>query len=402
MTQRSDGLLPPALRHVQRDLLSASDEQLTRIVGLMDGMERRGSADALIAPARARLAQLRPARPLAFTRLLFMPLDPLLVEGPKWSRGGLGLPRTALLPLAAQVRAELGVLAAQLDAVIRGGQTDDAALVLLAGMMLWPAAAAALERASAPDGWTKATGLGHADHAAIARCAACVLSEAVWIHTATRACAEGLGPDTKELGRLLEAATARHPTPPGALLAVLMARVPAAVALIGQAATPPAPGSLHAEPAIEFLLDRLEAAPFPGPDSTDPAVALQCAAALLDGLEAPGPGQRPSRKPRTERLRRLLDEHCQARFSETLDRQVLAPLPNAVAQGEMATLEEAARRLRRLEFAGRRLGGGNHYDRLLRTAAQQISAGEHGSPVERARLVEILAGPEAALALLRR
>jgi hypothetical protein len=401
MAQCPDGLLPPTLRHVQRDLLSASDEQLTRIVGLLDGMERRGSADALIAPARVRLAQLRPARPLAFARLLFIPLDPLLVPAPQWSRGRLGLPRTAVLPLAAQVRAELGGLAAEVDAMIRHGRADDAALVLLAGTMLWPAAAAVLAQAPAPAGWTEATGLGSADHAAIARCAACVLSEAVWIHNTTRAFAEGLGPETEELGVWLEAATARRPTPPGALLAVLMARVPAAVALIGQAGTPPAPATGHAEPAIDFLLERLEMSPCPGPDSADPGVALQCAAALLDGLETPGPCLRPSRKPRTERLRRLLDERCQARFTENLDRQVLAPLPDAIAQGEMATLEEAARRLRRLEIAGRRLGGGDQYDRLLRAAAREIGAGESGSRVERARLIEILAGPEAALALLQ-
>ena len=199
----------------------------------------------------------------------------------------------------------------------------------------------------------------------------------------------------------LEVATSRHPEPPGALLAVLMARVPEAAALIGSAVSPPASGALPAEAAIDFLLDRLEASPHPAAEVTDPAVAVQCAAALLDGLEAPGPGQRPSRKPRTERLRRMLDQSCQARFTETLDQQLLAPLADAAAHGEMATLEETARRLRRLETAGRRLGGGDHYDRMLRSAARQIGEGEPGSLVERVRLVEILAGPAAALALLR-
>lgn len=406
MALRSDGRLPAALRQVQHTLLSARDDQLTRVVGLLDGMAERGSADALIALARGRLAQLRPARPLAFGRLLFTPVDPLLVAGPKWARGGLGLPRTALLPLAAQVRTGLGDLAAEVDAVTRGGHADDTALVLRAGTMLWPAAAAVLDRASPPGGWTEATGLSTADHAAIARCVACVCSEAVWIHATMRASAEGLGPDLDELRLWLEAATSRHPEPPGALLAVLMARVPEAVGLIGPAAAQPAGGTLPAEAAIDFLLERLEASPNPGHDAIDPVVAVQCATALLDGLEAPGPGQRPSRKPRTERLRRMLDERCQARFSETLDLHVLAPLADAAAHGEMATLEEAARRLRRLETAGRRLGGGDHYDRMLRTAAQQIGDGQPGAPVagaliERVRMVEILAGPAAALALLR-
>ena len=383
-------------------MLNASDNQLTRIVGLLDRLEGRGSADALIAPVRDRLAQLRPARPLAFARLLFTPLDPLLVQGSQWWRGGLGLPRTALLPLAAQVRAELGGLAADVDAVIRGGYADDAALVMRAGTLLWPAAAVVLDHARPPAGWAEATGLGPADHTAIARCAACVLSEAVWIQATLRNCAEGLCPDADELHLWLEAATSRHHEPPGALLAVLMARMPGAVALIEPAGSRPVSGAGHAEPAIDFLFERLETSPNPGPDPTDPAAALQCAAALLDGLEAPGPGQRPSRKPRIERLRRTLDQRCQARFTENLDSQVLAPLADAAAQGELATLEEPARRLRRLETAGRRLGSGDPYERMLRAAARQIGEGEPGSLVERARLVEILAGSDAALALLRR
>jgi hypothetical protein len=125
-------------------------------------------------------------------------------------------------------------------------------------------------------------------------------------------------------------------------------------------------------------------------------------AALLNGLEAPGPGQRPSRKPRTEQLRRRLDERCRARFAENLARQLLAPLTEAAEPGEMEPLEEAARGLRRLELAGRQLGGDEHYDRMLRTAARQIGEDRAGSLVERARLVEILAGSEAALTLLRR
>ena len=68
----------------------------------------------------------------------------------------------------------------------------------------------------------------------------------------------------------------------------------------------------------------------------------------------------------------------------------------------MEPLEEAARGLRRLELAGRQLGGDEHYDRMLRTAARQIGEDRAGSLVERARLVEILAGSEAALTLLRR
>jgi hypothetical protein len=117
-------------------------------------------------------------------------------------------------------------------------------------------------------------------------------------------------------------------------------------------------------------------------------------------------------------LRHVLDERCRARFAEDLARQLAMLLTQAstqekagahgeaCAQGEagapggMDTPEEAIRALRRLELAGRRLGGGEHYDRMLRAAIRQIVSGP-GSAVERARLVEILAGPDAALPLLQ-
>ncbi len=401
MTRFSTGLPPSTLRQVQSVLLNASDDQLVRVVGLLDRLDGRGSADALIAPFRSRVAQLRPTRPLAFARLLFTPLDPLVMPGPEWSRGRLGVPRTALLPLSGQVRAELGGLVTGIDAMIRGGHTDDTALVLRAGTALWPAAAAVLERAGEPADWSEATGLGAAEHTAIARCAACVLAEGVWIHMQMRACAEGLGPDPDELRAWLEAAMSRRPEPPGALLAVLMARLPGAAALIGTAAAHPAHGAAPIEQAIDFLLDRLQAAPPHSTDPTETPTAVQRAVTLLDALEVPGPVQRPSRKPRVEQLRRMLDEGCRARFTQDLARQVLAPMADPAAPSEMASLEGAARGLRRLEIAGRQLGSGEQYDRMLRIAARTVGENGPRSLVERARLVEILAGPDAALALLQ-
>jgi hypothetical protein len=402
MTLRAADLSASALRHLQRALLTTSDQQLARIVGVLDKLEGRGGADALIAPMRGRLAQLRPARPLTFARLLFIPIDPLLVPGPVWTRGRLGVPRTALLPMAAQARAELRELADEVDAMIRGGRADDAALVRRAGTLLWPAAAAVLDRIGPPTDWLEATGLGGAEYATIARCAASVLSEAVWIHATIRASTEGLGPDADELRAWLEAATSRHPEPPGALLAVLLARLPEAVVLIESTPSQPVRSAAQAEPAIDFLLDRLEASPQPSPDPIEAEAEVQRAVALLNSLETPGPSQRPSRKPRTEQLRRRLDERCRARFAENLARQVLTPLTETTVPGDMESLEEAARGLRRLELVGRQLGGEEHYDRMLRTAARQVGEDGPGSRVERARLVEILAGTDAALTLLRR
>lgn len=69
----------------------------------------------------------------------------------------------------------------------------------------------------------------------------------------------------------------------------------------------------------------------------------------------------------------------------------------------MERLEEAARGLRALETEARGVGGGETYDKLLRQAAEivrQTPGADVIGRADRVRLVEILAGPEAALAML--
>jgi hypothetical protein len=97
-----------ARRILQRELLVADNEQIARVLAIVDNLAVRGEADNLIAPLRGRLAKLRPRRKLSLPRLLFMPLNPLLVDGPSWSAGSPPIPRTAILPLARQVQEGLG------------------------------------------------------------------------------------------------------------------------------------------------------------------------------------------------------------------------------------------------------------------------------------------------------
>ena len=65
---------------------------------MVDAMPNRGAADQLIAPLRARLAHLRPPRPLRFARLLFLPLDPLIVPAARWRAAQPAIPRTVIPP----------------------------------------------------------------------------------------------------------------------------------------------------------------------------------------------------------------------------------------------------------------------------------------------------------------
>jgi hypothetical protein len=61
-------MTPGIVVTIQTSLAHAADAQIARVVAMVDAMPERGSADALIAPLRPRLAALRPTRPLSFTR----------------------------------------------------------------------------------------------------------------------------------------------------------------------------------------------------------------------------------------------------------------------------------------------------------------------------------------------
>src|ERR1700682_2240745 len=90
----------PAIREVARSLAVARDEQILQVVAMVDAMPNRGAADQLIAPLRGRLALLRPPRPLRFARLLFLPLDPLIVPAGRWRPEQNTIPRNAIPSLA--------------------------------------------------------------------------------------------------------------------------------------------------------------------------------------------------------------------------------------------------------------------------------------------------------------
>src|SRR5271166_1765229 len=94
-----------ALRH---DLRQADDQKLKRVTAMLDEFGDPKVNQALLGPLRVRLASLNLAHPLRFSRLLFMPLDPLIVSPCEWKQGEPSVPRTALSPISKLVRAGLG------------------------------------------------------------------------------------------------------------------------------------------------------------------------------------------------------------------------------------------------------------------------------------------------------
>jgi hypothetical protein len=142
-----------ALRH---ELGTANDEKIKRVTEILDQVTDPRVNQAILDPLRARLAALNLMRPLRFSRLLFLPLDPLIVPASRWKPDEPSVPRTALAPLIRIVRAGLGSEMVFIERTIAGRRTDATQAIVLAGEALWPCAADILAAASAPDDWTEA------------------------------------------------------------------------------------------------------------------------------------------------------------------------------------------------------------------------------------------------------
>jgi hypothetical protein len=399
-----------AIRAVRGDLIGADVGKLARIVAIVDALPVRGDADGLIAPLRQRLATLRVPRPLSFRRLLFVPLDPVLLHGASWRRGAVGVPRTVIGPLGDIVRAGLAD-AASFDQRLAGRNTDDHAMVVQAGGELWPQAAAILRSASAETDWVAQTGLQVSDFGPLCRVVAAVLEFGPTLCGASHAgSAEAAN---RADVRALVAATLRLPAAGQAetlatVIAVLLNRLPRPAELLGffdteatEAAKPVV--SVARNQAVEFVLGRLEIAPAAGPDLRLAAEDVLRRAVMFEELSA-WSQHNSNRRAQVEQTRRSADAACRTRFEASLKETLVAPttLDPATLRAKVEDLEEAARELRRFEHAARHIGSGDFYDRALRQATARLTGPEAGSlsVSDRVRLTELLLGPDAAMALL--
>lgn len=375
------------LRQLKRDLATAGDSQVRRLVALVDGVQVRGEADALIAPLRPRLAVLRPPRPLSFPRLMFLPLNPLILPPSAWRPGSAGIPRVTLRTFAGMVAAGMGTLAdAPLDA-LDGHDTGETAFAASAGAQLWPRAAVLLGEAGPPAGWTEATGLPVAEFAPLARSLSVLLSQGVTLWHLAHA----PPPGAEGCEALLDHAAAGGPLPLSMMLALLLARMPQAGHLLHYADTlaATATGSSRVAPdrALDFLLGGMEES-----GETADVDGIRRAALLLETLIRECQ-RKPTRAARLDDARRQLDETCRTTFQTTA-----SALTPALA-AEPGGLEASARYLRRVDAVGRRLGSTGFYDTTLRDTAARLTASPGLSRTARLRLAEILLGPDAAVAM---
>jgi len=402
-------ITPREVRQLAHAAAGADDEAIRRIVAFVDAMPQRGVLDTILEPVRRRLRGLDQPRPLRLARLLFLPMDGAIVPAPAWERGAAQLPRSAIPALAEAVQDSLGEEAGPLAEAMAGRTTRDRAIVGRVGGRLWALAAERLPDAP-PPGWAEATGLTGRDYAELAGLCRPVWAAAPAIWPALDAAQDG-PPEALTRTALLAIAPA-GPGPIAAVLATLMLRAaaPGRVADIAAGVAP------QAREQVRGVLDAVMAAPLPAFIDLSDEVAAEAGHAMADKLEDL---ERCAmldarRKQRLAALRSLTEETYRHAFVAAAESQLVRPL-NVLAgvaeasDAEVEGMEATARLLRAREAAGRRLGRPEAYDQAVRRLADSIGTLAGGRPPEAAiqlidivRIVEIMAGSEAAAAVLRR
>jgi len=390
------------LRRLRREVAQAGDDQRRRIVLFVDRLAERGDADALIAPLRPRLARIAPGRPLGLPRLLFLPLDKLIVDAGQWKPGMPCIPRSVVPALAEAVLAAIGHEAEGLRRLTAGHSMADTDVVMTVGGVLWPAAAATLRDCAPPPGWTQATGLRPDDFVAFARPVAGLLAHGPTLYRMTLRDAEALAPAS--IGVVLAAARRSGGDTPAMLLALLLALVPDPATVLRFAepsgGQPAVADRATLDRAIDFMLDMAGDGAPSGAEAAPDFDDLRSMAVLVDGLEVQR-GQRSPRAAKVLRVQQRLDGFCRQKFetaAEMLKPPAAAPAEPAtpIGDAEVNQMESAARDLRRLEAVGKRLTVSGYYDAGLRRSAERLAASPGLTSADLLRLTEILLGSDAA------
>lgn len=398
-------ILPEAARALRRELADVPDVQLRRIVALIDSLPRRGIIDALIDPLRPRLGQLRPPRPLRLARLMFMPLDPIIVPPPQWRRGMPFIPRSVIVPLETVAQAALPEKVRAMFAAAAGCTTRDLALVESLGALLWPALPGLMPEET-PENWSE-TGLQPADWPGLREMLVGLWQVSAPLWRAQQAAADG--PPEALVIAALEPALGQGGTIGELALSVLLARAsaPAAVAQIAMQLSSKLTGP--AERMLENWLQR----PLPDLDSLPPeegANSLFLLARTLSALEEGDFGKDGVRRAALYSTRVSARQHVGTYFADKLGKEIAAPLAQQGGSGPMdekavAALEQTARDLRRYIAAARELGDPGVTERPLAPVLGQLKKDALAAtdPLRRTdmvRLVELLEGSEAAAKLM--
>ena len=394
------------LRELRQEISKASDRQLARLVPVLDSLPQRSLANTLLDGARPRLRELRPPRRMTLIRLLFLPLDPLIVNPGEW-KPGLGLlPRSALSPLAEALRQAEPASWAQWQARLDQENHWNATLLREVGASLWPAAAALPRKL--PPGWGE-TELPPHVFPELAELCATPWQHAPALMRLRLAGADG-PPETLARPAFRQIATQGSQVT-GLCLRVLLphsAKPARLVALVTAM-------SAALAPAAELALDDYLRAVDPGLDGTElGSIAARAAsfASLLDDLDHSVTRDQPHRAQLLRALRSSAAERCAELVRTELPLRLTAPLEALLADpaprdASVEALEISAAALRGLADAGRRLHSSIAAERLLEPsialltllAGRLTQEGPGFTRTDALRLVQILSSPTAAARL---
>ena len=393
------------LRGLANDLRDASDSVILRVTLAIDTLAERGSADRLLDGLRPRLSALRPPRPHALSRVLFTPLDPVIVATGSWRSGNPSIPRSVIAPITALIRARLPDAAA-VEARLAAGEEP--------GPQLWKDAAAILADGELPEAWSlpafqAETGI---KPKALPPLVGVIRLLFAHIQILQRPGADHeLAADTVR-PLLLEAARS-GPLNWGIVLALLFEHTPAPALLVehvlaltrGTGFARQLESSLQA--VIGTVVEKLDrATPMTGSVSDDALDAQARRAIRLNGFSALRGDMMASAGGLTTRRRQMAAECAAQLVSGLSGASEACVLPGSLSpedeQQSTERLEARLRALRRLDLAARPLGDAEGREQLLADAAAFYAGGdapEWLTRTDRLRLCEILVGAEAALRL---
>ena len=399
---------PPEVRALRHALLNAEDDKIRGVVALVDQATDASINAAILDPVRPRLALIRPPRTPRLPRVLFIPLDPVIVPARAWREDRPAVPRSVLPGLAQLVRTKIGPLANEIDERL-AAHRDPASLVTDVGALLWPRAAEVLDATNDPPPAWEEAGLRASAFRPLIRAIASVLRRGPVLR------AMGLsdpGSEVVNLDGLLENLAAEPELGHAMIVRVLLRQAPRAAEALwrmvnaGWSAADRATLRKAMASGREEVLADLEAeggfAAEIGRGSLAAAAEETRRTVALLSVLADDPISVRDR-PRVASIRRVVDDACRARILCGIEDEIAAPLAAASGQVDSASqtrLEASARALRSLDLAARPSGQSSDYDALLDQAVTAIAeAADVLTLVRRCRLVEILAGPEAAEAL---
>ncbi|HEY4254029.1 MAG TPA: hypothetical protein VGM87_22670 [Roseomonas sp.] len=396
--------LPKSLRDLGLAARQASDRQLMELVGMVDRLPARGAADAVLQPVRARLKHLRPERPLTLARLLFLPLDAVLVGAQDWRPGQRQIPRTAIAPLIPALRAAEPLAFQAAEAALAGRSLRDGQLISELGATLWAAGARGFP-AQPPAGWGEA-GLPATAFPPIAG-----ICRQLWQHGSaiwTLRLAGGEGPPERALRLAFHTVVPDGPAVVGLVLSALLPHVTQPAQM---AATV---GGLHSSLSgiAEQVLDSYLVGIKPDLDRPDLAAVAEAAGRfvqVLEDLDRATSRDRPKRAQLLHSLRQAAADACAGRLAAHVDARLMQPLRRLVAaprvsDTEVEQLESTAIALQSIVQSGRGLRPGGGFDQALAPAIALLEGILPSLPATPARyaaadglrLLEILAGSAMA------